>query len=68
MNLFGFDSQKRRLIAGKDLWIYIAICVPLTIFTFVSWKIYAAKHDRDEKKRHARELRAQIPMRSTEKI
>ena len=33
MNFFGFNSISRRIVIGKDFWIFVATWLPLTIIT-----------------------------------
>jgi hypothetical protein len=37
MNLFSFDTETARVRIAGDFWIYVAICVPLTVFTVGYW-------------------------------
>ena len=37
MNLFSFDTETSRVRVAGDFWIYVAICVPLTVFTVGYW-------------------------------
>jgi hypothetical protein len=61
MNLFVFDQKTRHVVIARDFWIYVAFLVPLTLLTFVVWRILLrqAKQKR-EKKDEGSELRLRV--------
>lgn len=45
MNLVAFDSESRKLILSRHLWLYFVFSIPLTIVTLVCWKWNMSRRD-----------------------
>lgn len=39
MNLFVFNQQTMRIMIAQNFWIYIATWIPLTVFTFLGYRL-----------------------------
>ena len=44
MNLFVFNQQTMKLMIADDLWIYIATWIPLTLLTFLGYRLLVLHH------------------------
>lgn len=51
MNLFSFDQETSKVRIAYDFWIYIAICVPLTLFTVGYWFFHSRTIAHKKKRR-----------------
>jgi hypothetical protein len=51
MNLFVFNQDTSHIRIANDFWIYIAICLPLTLVTVVYWYLKTNK-SRADRRRH----------------
>lgn len=49
MNLFDFDDSSRNLNVSPKLWLYFATWLPLTLVTFVGYRMMKKEHDRRDK-------------------
>ena len=45
MNLFVFNQQTRRIMIAQDFWIYIATWIPLTVLTFLGYRLLVWRHN-----------------------
>ena len=44
MNLFAFDMDDHRFMIAADFWIYVATWIPLTLFTYMAYRVMKATH------------------------